>query len=74
MKVEVKEVEKEGFKPFKIEITIETVEEAKDLYARFYLTEREVNDASIGCRAENWGGTSVKYNKILSGLLDKIPW
>jgi len=31
MKVEVKEVEKEGFKPFKIEITIETLEEHEEV-------------------------------------------
>ena len=43
MKVEVKEVENEGFKPFKIEITIETLAELKDLLARTKLTRSEVN-------------------------------
>jgi len=43
MKVEVKEVENKGFKPFKIEITIETVEELKDLQNRMYIAPHETN-------------------------------
>ncbi len=44
MKVELKEVENKGFKPFKIELTIETLEELKDLQARFQLVRCSVND------------------------------
>ena len=43
MRVELKEVENKGFKPFKIEITIETIEELKDLQNRMYISPHEVN-------------------------------
>ena len=44
MKVELKEVENEGFKPFKIEITIETLAELKELHSRLCVGDRALND------------------------------
>ncbi len=44
MRVELKEVKNKGFKPFKIEITIESLAELKDLHNRINIASNVVND------------------------------
>ena len=48
MKVELKEVEKECFKPFKIELTIETLAELKELHSRLCVGDRALNELMYG--------------------------
>ena len=70
MVVELKEVENKGFKPFKIELTIETLEELKDLLARTKLTRSEVNsfkDKTFIATTPNWEYEPL--HKILKGKM-----
>ena len=67
MKVEVKEVEKEGFKPFKIEIEVETLDELKDLHNRMNIAPYVVNK-SIN---RYWCSTEIDL-KIHRVLTDKL--
>ncbi len=68
MKVEVKEVENKGFKPFKIEIEIETLEELKDLHNRMNVSESTVNERCFN----NWcdGHNAILY-KIMNKQISK---
>ena len=64
MKVKEKKV---GFKPFSIELTFESLEEAKDLYVRLGLTKEEVNSFSDNqFKTEIHGYEHSKIERILS--------
>ena len=46
MKAELKTVEKQGFKPFKLELTIESEAEAKDLKHRLWIDSEEITEST----------------------------
>jgi len=70
MKVELKKVENEGFKPFKIEITIETVEELKDLHNRMNVSSGIVNNVT----ERDWCITDIdeRLHEVLTEKLRDI--
>ena len=67
MKVELKEVEKKGFEPFKIELTIETLLELKDLHNRVNLAWYVVNEA-LG---NDWSKFSTELFNVIDNELFK---
>ena len=70
MKVEVKEVEKEGFKPFKIEMTIESLAELKDLHNRMNVCSNVVNKSvdRYWCNTE----IDLKIHRVLTDKLKSL--
>tara|TARA_R110002051_G_scaffold295145_1_gene360862 strand:+ start:286 stop:498 length:213 start_codon:yes stop_codon:yes gene_type:complete len=67
MKVELKEVEKKGFKPFKIELTIETLAELKNLHNRLNIASYVVNE-SLG---NYWAEDSIELFNVIDNELLK---
>ena len=66
MVVELKEVENKGFKPFKVELTIETLEELKDLNARMQIEKEYISDAFMfksELRNEEYILSNIIYEK-----------
>lgn len=66
MKVELKEVENKGFKPFKIEIEVETLAELKELHNRLNLASYVINEQLDN----NWCGD--KSTLLFSFIDDKL--
>ena len=66
MKVEVKEVGNEGFKPFKIEIEVESLAELKDLHNRINIASYVVNDKlnNNWCNADTWSLWDFLKNEL----------
>ena len=67
MVVELKEVEKKGFKPFKIELTIETLAELKNLHNRLNIASYVVNE-SLG---NYWAEDSIELFNVIDNELLK---